>query len=68
MKQIATIIVTSLTINLSFAHEIRKLSSSMELMKLLKLENTMKNTSKLGFAPFFTQLRNKVCLRKLFKN
>ena len=31
----------------------------MELMKLLKFENTLINTSKLGFAPFFNQLRTK---------
>ena len=31
----------------------------MDLMKLLKFENTLINTSKLGFAPFFNQLRTK---------
>ena len=31
----------------------------MELMKLLKFENTLINSSKLGFAPFFNQLRTK---------
>ena len=31
----------------------------MQLMKLLKFENTLINTSKLGFAPFFNQLRTK---------
>ena len=57
MKQIATIIVTFLTLNLAFAQEIKKLSSSMELMKLLKFENTLIKTSNLSFAPFFNQLR-----------
>ena len=59
MKKIVTIIVTFLTVNLSCAQEIEKLSPSMELMKLLKFENTLINTSKLGFAPFFNQLRTK---------
>ena len=59
MKKIVTIIVTFLTFNLSYAQEIEKLSPSMELMKLLKFENTLINTSKLGFAPFFNQLRTK---------
>ena len=59
MKKIVTIIVTFLTVNLSFAQEIDKLSPSMELMKLLEFENTLINTSKLGFAPFFNQLRTK---------
>ena len=31
----------------------------MQLMKLLKFEDTLINTSKLGFAPFFNQLRTK---------
>ena len=31
----------------------------MELMKLLKFENTLINTSKLGFAPFLNQLKTK---------
>ena len=53
------IIVTFLTVNLSCAQEIEKLSPSMELMKLLNFENTLINTSKLGFAPFFNQLRTK---------
>ena len=59
MKKIVTIIVTFLTVNLSCAQEIEKLSPSLELMKLLKFENTLINTSKLGFAPFFNQLRTK---------
>ncbi len=59
MKKIVTIIVTFLSVNLSFAQETEKLSPSMELMKLLKFENTLINTSKLGFTPFFKQLRNK---------
>ena len=59
MKKIVTIIVTFLTVNLSFAQEIDKLSPSMELMKLLEFENTLINSSKLGFAPFFNQLRTK---------
>ncbi len=53
------IIVTFLTVNLSCAQEIEKLSPSMELMKLLKFENTLINTSKLGFAPFLNQLKTK---------
>ena len=59
MKKIVTIIVTFLTVNLSCAQEIEKLSPSMELMKLLKFENTLINTSKLGFAPFLNQLKTK---------
>ena len=31
----------------------------MELMKLLKFENTLINSSKLGFAPFLNQLKTK---------
>ena len=53
------IIVTFLTVNLSCAQEIEKLSPSMELMKLLKFEDTLINTSKLGFAPFLNQLKTK---------
>ena len=53
------IIVTFLTVNLSCAQEIEKLSPSLELMKLLKFENTLINSSKLGFAPFFNQLKTK---------
>ena len=53
------IIVTFLTVNLSCAQEIEKLSPSLELMKLLKFENTLINTSKLGFAPFLNQLKTK---------
>ena len=45
MKKIVTIIVTFLTVNLSCAQEIEKLSPSMELMKLLKFENTLINSS-----------------------
>ena len=59
MKKIVTIIVTFLTVNLSCAQEIEKLSPSMELMKLLKFENTLINSSKLGFAPFLNQLKTK---------
>ena len=59
MKKIVTIIVTFLTVNLSCAQEIEKLSPSLELMKLLKFENTLINTSKLGFAPFLNQLKTK---------
>ena len=59
MKKIVMIIVTFLTVNLSFAQEIENLSPSMELMKLLKFENTLINTSKLGFAPFYNQIRTK---------
>ena len=59
MKKIVTIIVTVLTVNLSCAQEIEKLSPSLELMKLLKFENTLINTSKLGFAPFLNQLKTK---------
>ena len=59
MKKIVTIIVTFLTVNLSCAQEIEKLNPSMELMKLLKFENTLINTSKLGFAPFLNQLKTK---------
>ena len=59
MKKIVTIIVTFLTVNFSCAQEIEKLSPSMELMKLLKFENTLINTSKLGFAPFLNQLKTK---------
>ena len=53
------IIVTFLTVNLSCAQEIEKLSPSLELMKLLKFENTLINSSKLGFAPFLNQLKTK---------
>ena len=53
------IIVTFLTVNLSCAQEIEKLSPSLELMKLLKFENTLINTSNLGFAPFLNQLKTK---------
>ena len=59
MKKIVTIIVTFLTVNLSCAQEIEKLNPSMELMKLLKFENTLINTSNLGFAPFLNQLKTK---------
>ena len=59
MKKIVTIIVTFLTVNISCAQEIEKLSPSLELMKLLKFENTLINTSKLGFAPFLNQLKTK---------
>ena len=59
MKKIVTIIVTFLTVNLSCAQEIEKLSPSLELMKLLKFENTLINTSNLGFAPFLNQLKTK---------
>ena len=59
MKKIVTIIVTFLTVNFTCAQEIEKLSPSMKLMKLLKFESTLINTSKLGFAPFFNQLRTK---------
>ena len=51
--------MTFLTVNLSCAQEIEKLSPSLELMKLLKFENTLINTSKLGFAPFLNQLKTK---------
>ena len=72
MKKIVTIIVTFFTVNLSYAQEIEKLSPSMELMKLLKFENTLINTSKLGFAPFFNQLRTNlyehVYIRNMFYN
>ena len=36
----------------------------MELMKLLKFENTLINTSKLGFAPFLNQLKTKGMLEE----
>ena len=51
--------MTFLTVNLSYAQEIEKLSPSMELMKLIKFENTLINTSKLGFSPFYNQIRTK---------
>ena len=59
MKQIVTIVLTLLSINLSFAQEVVNLSPPMELMKLIKFENTLVNTSKLGFAPFLNQLSTK---------
>ena len=59
MKQIVTIVLTLLSINLSLAKEVENLSPPMELMKLIKFENTLVNTSKLGFAPFLNQLSTK---------
>ena len=59
MKQIVTIVLTLLSINLSLAQEVENLSPPMELMKLIKFENTLVNTSKLGFAPFLNQLSTK---------
>ena len=63
MKTIVTLMVVFLTINFSVAQEAEKeaekLSPSMELMKLLNIEDTMENTSKMAFAPFLNQLRTK---------
>ena len=63
MKTIVALMVVFLTINFSVAQEAEKeaekLSPSMELMKLLNIEDTMENTSKMAFAPFLNQLRTK---------
>ena len=57
MKKILIITVTYLTMNLSFAQEIENFSHSIELMKLMKFEDTMVNTSIFSFTPFLKQLR-----------
>ena len=59
IKIITIILVAFLYIDLSLAKEGENNSPSIELIKLLNIEDTMVNTSRLSFAPFLETIRTK---------